>query len=44
MMIDWQADEASSVAIVAGAIFVVIQLRQAARDCYFTITANLFEI
>jgi hypothetical protein len=33
MMIDWQADAAiativSSVAIVAGAIFVVIQLRQ----------------
>jgi hypothetical protein len=49
MMINWQADEAiatiiSSVAIVAGAIFVVIQLRQAARDRYFTITANLFEI
>ena len=47
MMINWQADEAiativSSVAIVAGAIFVVIQLRQAARDRYFTITANLF--
>jgi hypothetical protein len=49
MMIDWQADAAiativSSVTIVAGAIFVVIQLRQAARDRYFTITANLFEI
>jgi hypothetical protein len=49
MMIDWQADAAiativSSVAIVAGAIFVVIQLRQAARDRYFTVTANLFEI
>jgi Domain of unknown function (DUF4760) len=48
-MINWQADEAiativSSIAIVAGAIFVVIQLRQAARDRYFTITANLFEI
>jgi len=48
-MIDWQADAAiativSSVTIVAGAIFVVIQLRQAARDRYFTITANLFEI
>src|SRR5260370_41319213 len=49
MMINWQADEAiativSSLAIVAGAIFVVIQLRQAARDRYFTITADLFGI
>ena len=49
MMINWQADAAiatmiSSVAIVAGAIFVVIQLRQAARDRYYTITANLFEL
>jgi len=48
-MIDWQADAAiativSSVTIVAGAIFVVIQLRQAPRDRYFTIIANLFEI
>jgi hypothetical protein len=49
MTLDWQADAAiatmiSSVAIVAGAIFVVIQLRQAARDRYYTITANLFEL
>ncbi|MGH7836465.1 MAG: DUF4760 domain-containing protein [Candidatus Binataceae bacterium] len=46
---DWQADAAiativSSVAIVASAIFVVVQLRQAARDRYFTITSHLFEI
>lgn len=46
---DWQADAAiatvvSSVAIVASAIFVVFQLRQAARDRYFTITSHLFEI
>jgi hypothetical protein len=33
-----------SIAIVASAIFVVVQLRQAARDRYFTITAHLFEI
>jgi hypothetical protein len=49
MMINWQADAAiativSSVAIIAGAICVIIQLRQVARDRYFTITANLFEI
>lgn len=46
---NWQADEAiativSSIAIVASAIFVVVQLRQAARDRYFAITAHLFEI
>lgn len=46
---NWQADEAiaaivSSIAIVASAIFVVVQLRQAARDRYFTITSHLFEI
>jgi hypothetical protein len=34
----------SSVAIVASAVFVVVQLRQAARDRYFTITSHLFEI
>ena len=28
----------SSVAVVASALFVVVQLRQAARDRYFTIT------
>jgi hypothetical protein len=46
---NWEIDSAiatviSSVAIVASAIFVVIQLRQAARDRYFTITSHLFEI
>src|SRR6185437_7101372 len=46
---NWQIDAAiativSSVAIVASAIFVVIQLRQAARDHYFAITSHLFEI
>jgi hypothetical protein len=46
---NWQADEAiaaivSAVAIVASATFVVVQLRQAARDRYFTITSHLFEI
>lgn len=49
MIINWQADAAiatvvSSVAIVASAIFVVIQLRQAARDRYLAITSHLFEI
>jgi hypothetical protein len=49
MTLDWQAYSAiatmiSTVAFVAGAIFVVIQLRQAARDRYYTITANLFEL
>ena len=34
----------SSIAIVASALFVVVQLRQAARDRYFTITSHLFEI
>jgi hypothetical protein len=34
----------SSIAIVASAIFVVVQLRQAARDRYVTITSDLFEI
>jgi hypothetical protein len=46
---DWQVDSAiatvvSSIAVVASAIFVVLQLRQAARDRYFTITSHLFEI
>ena len=48
-LMNWQVDAAiatvvSSVAIVASAIFVVVQLRQAARDRYFTITSHLFEI
>jgi hypothetical protein len=34
----------SSVAIVASAIFVVVQLRQAGLDRYFAITSHLFEI
>jgi hypothetical protein len=34
----------SSITIVASAIFVVVQLRQAARDRYFAITSHLFEI
>jgi hypothetical protein len=34
----------SSIAVVASALFVVVQLRQAARDRYFTITSHLFEI
>jgi hypothetical protein len=34
----------SSIAIVASAIFVIVQLRQAARDRYFAITSHLFEI
>jgi len=47
--VDWQIDAAiativSSVAIVASAAFVVVQLRQAARDRYFAITSHLFEI
>lgn len=49
MTINLQADAAiatmvSAVAIVASAIFVVFQLRQAARDRYFAITSHLFEI
>lgn len=48
-MIQWQVVDAiastvSATAIVASAIFVVIQLRQAARDRYFAITSHLFEI
>ncbi len=46
---NWQVDAAlatiiSAIAIVAGTIFVVVQMRQAARDRYFNITAHLFEI
>ena len=49
MTTNLQADAAiatvvSAVAIVASAIFVVFQLRQAARDRYFAITSHLFEI
>ena len=47
--IDWQAAAAiatvvSTVAFIASAIVVVLQLRQAARERYFSITAHLFEI
>jgi hypothetical protein len=46
---NWQADAAiasivSAMAIVASTIFLVVQLRQAARERYFAITAHLFEI
>ncbi|MGH8013614.1 MAG: DUF4760 domain-containing protein, partial [Candidatus Binataceae bacterium] len=34
----------SAIAVAASAAFVVVQLRQAARDRYFTITSHLFEI
>ncbi|MGH7987917.1 MAG: DUF4760 domain-containing protein [Candidatus Binataceae bacterium] len=34
----------SAIAVAASAAFVVVQLRQAARDRYFAITAHLFEI
>src|SRR5437016_12600540 len=47
--IDWQVAAAvatviSTVAFIASAIVVVLQLRQAARERYFAITAHLFEI
>jgi peroxiredoxin len=47
--IDWQVAAAiatviSTVAFIASAIVVVLQLRQAARERYFSITAHLFEI
>jgi hypothetical protein len=42
---NWEIDASiatimSSVAVVTGAICAVIQLRQAARDRYFTITSK----
>jgi len=43
-MVDAIASVVSAAAIVAGAIFVVIQLRQATRDRYVAITSHLFEI
>jgi hypothetical protein len=48
-MLQWQivdaiASAVSATAIAAGAIFVIIQLRQAARDRYLTITSQLFEV
>jgi peroxiredoxin len=47
--IDWEAAAAiativSTLAFIASAIVVVLQLRQAARERYFSITAHLFEI
>jgi peroxiredoxin len=47
--IDWQVAAAvatviSTVAFIASAVVVVLQLRQAARERYFSITAHLFEI
>src|SRR5215472_16115425 len=38
------ATTVSTVAFAASAIVVVIQLRQAARERYFSVTAHLFEI
>jgi len=49
LAIDWQVAAAiatviSTVAFIASAIVVILQLRQAARERYFSITAHLFEI
>jgi peroxiredoxin len=49
LSIDWQTAAAiativSTVAFIASAVVVVLQLRQAARERYFSITAHLFEI
>ena len=46
---DWQvaaeiATTVSTIAFAASAIVVVLQLRQAARERYFSVTAHLFEI
>jgi hypothetical protein len=46
---NWEMDTAlativSAIAVAASAGFVVVQLRQAARDRYFAITSHLFEI
>jgi len=38
------ANWVSAIAIVAGAAFVVIELRQAAKDRYLTLTSDLFQI
>ena len=47
--LDWQviaeiATTVSTIAFAASAIVVVLQLRQAARERYFSVTAHLFEI
>lgn len=49
ILTNWAVDESiativTATAVVAGTIFVVVQMRQAARDRYFSITAHLFEI
>ncbi len=49
MLGNWAVDASiativSAIAIVAGTVFVVVQMRQAALDRYFSITAHLFEI
>lgn len=46
---NWQVDAAiasivSAMAVVTSTIFLVVQLRQAARERYFEITAHLFQI
>jgi hypothetical protein len=38
------ANWVSAIAIVAGAVFVVVELRQAAKDRYLTLTSELFQI
>jgi len=43
-MISAVANWVSALAIVAGSVFVVIELRQASRDRYLTISADLFNI
>src|SRR5215470_6486606 len=47
--LDWQviaeiATTVSTIAFAASAVVVVLQLRQAARERYFAVTAHLFEI
>jgi len=47
-MTNWQmvsgiASIVSAIAIVAGSVFVIFQLRQAAKDRYFAISSDLFE-
>ena len=47
--LDWQlaaeiATTVSTIAMAASAVVVVMQLRQAARERYFSVTAHLFEI
>jgi len=47
--LDWQviaeiATTVSTIAFAASAVVVVLQLRQAARERYFSVTAHLFEI